>query len=206
MRKKILPIVLTLLLAIGLTACSKEAASDGNEEQKTESNQEELATNTEEPAEMTEQTELGNVLIAYYSNTGTTEAVAEQIASLTGGTLSKIERTEEYGDLEAEAEVEILEGEQPEISVDVESIEEYETIFVGYPIWWDEAPAMISTFLANNDFEGKTIIPFCTSASDDIGNSRHIFEELCPGAVIAEGFTANNEADIEPWLQELGML
>lgn len=206
MRKRILPIVLTLLLAIGLTACSGEAASDGNEEQKTESNQEESATNTEEPAEMTEQTESGNVLIAYYSNTGTTEAVAEQIATLTGGTLSKIERTEEYGDLEAEAEVEILEGEQPEISVDVESIEEYETIFVGYPIWWDEAPAMISTFLANNDFEGKTIIPFCTSASDDIGNSLHIFEELCSGAVIAEGFTANNEADIEPWLQELGML
>ena len=133
MRKRILPIVLTLLLAIGLTACSREAASDGNEEQKTESNQEESATNTEEPAEMIEQTESGNVLIAYYSNTGTTEAVAEQIATLTGGTLSKIERTEEYGDLEAEAEVEILEGEQPEISVDVESIEEYETIFVGYP-------------------------------------------------------------------------
>ena len=134
MRKRILPIVLTLLLAIGLTACNGEAASDGNEEQKTESNQEESATNTEEPAEMAEQTESENILIAYYSHTGTTEAVAEQIASLTGGILSKIERTEEYGDLEAEAEVEILEGEQPEISIDVESIEEYETIFVGYPI------------------------------------------------------------------------
>lgn len=206
MKKRILPIVLPLLLAIGLTACSGEAASDGNEEQKTESGQEEKATNTEERSESTEQTESGKVLIAYYSNTGTTEAVAEQIASLTGGILSKIERTEEYGDLEAEAEVEILEGEQPEISVDIENIEEYETIFVGYPIWWDEAPAMISTFLANNDFDGKTIIPFCTSASDDIGNSLHIFEELCPGAVIADGFTANNEADIEPWLQKLNML
>ncbi|BDZ78746.1 flavodoxin [Claveliimonas bilis] len=77
---------------------------------------------------------------------------------------------------------------------------------VSYPIWWDEAPAMIATFLAENDFSGKTIIPFCTSASDDIDNSLHIFSELCPDAEIAEGLTANDLNDIEPWIQELGNL
>ncbi|BCZ27455.1 hypothetical protein EUBC25_15420 [Claveliimonas bilis] len=77
---------------------------------------------------------------------------------------------------------------------------------VYYPIWWDEAPAMIATFLAENDFSGKTIIPFCTSASDDIDNSLHIFSELCPDAEIAEGLTANDLNDIEPWIQELGNL
>ena len=65
---------------------------------------------------------------------------------------------------------------------------------------------MIATFLAENDFTGKIIIPFCTSSSDDIGNSLHIFSELCPDAEIAEGLTANDLNDIEPWIQGLGLM
>lgn len=204
MKKRIVPVIVTLLLALGLTACGESSSDTKEEAQNVAVNQNENDTSAD--TDTTEPLEADKVLIVYYSNTGTTESAAEQIAALTGGTLSKIERGEEYGDLEAEAETEIQEGEQPEIITDIENLEAYDTIFVGYPIWWDEAPAMISTFLANNDFAGKTIIPFCTSASDDIGNSLHIFEELCPDAVIADGLTANDETDIEPWLQDLGML
>lgn len=148
----------------------------------------------------------GNILIAYFSYTGNTEEAAQMIAEYTGGDLAEIQRAEEYGDLQEEAEVEIQDGVQPEITISVDSIAEYDTIFVGYPIWWDEAPAMIATFLADNDFSGKTIIPFCTSSSDDIGNSLHIFSELCPDAEIAEGLTANDLNDIEPWIQSLGLM
>lgn len=148
----------------------------------------------------------GNILVAYFSYTGNTEEVAQMIAEYTGGDLAEIERAEEYGDLQEEAEAEILDGVHPEITISVNSIAEYDTIFVGYPIWWDEAPAMIATFLADNDFSGKTIIPFCTSSSDDIGNSLHIFSELCPDAEIAEGLTANDLNDIEPWIQSLGLM
>ena len=148
----------------------------------------------------------GNVLVAYFSHMGNTEAVAEQIAERTGGTLAQIQRAEDYADLQQEAEEEILQGVRPEITVSVDNVEEYDTIFVGYPIWWDEAPAMIATFLESYDFSGKTIVPFCTSASDSIDNSLHIFSELCPEATIAEGLTANDEADIEPWLQGLDLL
>ena len=74
----------------------------------------------------------------------------------------------------------------------------------GHAIWFDEAPMVIDTFLESFDFSGKTIVPFCTSASDSIDNSLHIFSELAPDAVIADGLTANDEADIEPWLNELG--
>ncbi len=148
----------------------------------------------------------GNVLVAYFSHTGNTEAVAEQIAERTGGTLAQIQRAEEYADLQQEAEEEILQGVRPEITVSVDNVEEYDTIFVGYSIWWDKAPAMIATFLESYDFSGKTIVPFCTSASDSIDNSLHIFSELCPEATLAEGLTANDEADIEPWLQGLGLL
>ena len=147
-----------------------------------------------------------NILIAYYSHTGNTENVANQIADMTGGTLAEIQRAEEYDDLQEEAEDEILSGARPEITVSVENVEDYDIIFVGYPIWWDEAPAMIATFLENYDFSGKTIVPFCTSASDTIDNSLHIFSEICPDAHIEEGLTANNDNDIGPWLEALGLL
>ncbi len=147
-----------------------------------------------------------NILIAYYSHTGNTENVANQIADMTGGTLAEIQRAEEYDDLQEEAEDEILSGARPEITVSVENVEDYDIIFVGYPIWWDEAPAMIATFLENYDFSGKTIVPFCTSASDTIDNSLHIFSEICPDAQIEEGLTANNDNDIGPWLEALGLL
>ena len=167
---------------------------------------EEIATPTPTATPTPDAPAQGNVLVAYFSHTGNTEAVAGQIAERTGGTLAQIQRAEEYAALQQEAEEEILQGVRPEITVSVDNVEEYDTIFVGYPIWWDEAPAMIATFLESYDFSGKTIVPFCTSASDSIDNSLHIFSELCPEAAIAEGLTANDEADIEPWLQGLGLL
>lgn len=159
-----------------------------------------------DPALSPEDAAGGGILVAYFSNTGNTEEVAQQIAGLTGGTLAEIQRAEPYGDLRQEAEAEIQNGERPAITVSVDNVEDYDTIFVGYPIWWDEAPAMIATFLESYDFSGKMLIPFCTSASDSIDNSLHIFSELCPDAAIAQGLTANDPDDVEPWLQGLGLL
>ena len=194
-------LVVALVLGLALAACGSSNSSVDS------STSAPAASETEtETSEAVSASETETILIAYFSNTGNTEEVAQKIAEYTGGSLAEIQRAEEYGDLQEEAEVEILDGVHPEITVSVDNIADYDTIFVGYPIWWDEAPAMIATFLADNDFSGKTIIPFCTSASDDIENSLHIFHELCPDAEIAEGPTANNPDDIEPWLRELGLL
>lgn len=130
--------------------------------------------------------------------------MAQQIAEYTGGTLVEIQRSTPYEDVNTEGEEELNSDARPEITVDLESIEEYDTIFIGYPIWWDEAPMVISTFLESYDFSGKTIAPFCTSASDPIDNSLHVFTELAPDAEIAEGLTANSDGDIIPWLNSLG--
>ena len=222
-RKSILFLTLMLALSFVLAACGNSnspvetsfAADETETVPETLQTEEPTEDVSEEPTEEPETTEPetaetdangGNVLIAYFSHTGNTEEAAQMIAEYTGGDLAEIQRAEEYGDLQEEAEAEILDGVHPEISVSVDSIEGYDTIFVGYPIWWDEAPAMIATFLAENDFSGKTIIPFCTSSSDDIGNSLHIFSELCPDAEIAEGLTANDLNDIAPWLQGLGLM
>lgn len=207
-----------LTLSFVLAACgnSKSSAETSSAADETETVTETLQTkeptedmneeHTEEPETSETNVSGGNVLVAYFSYTGNTQEVAQIIAEYTGGDLAEIQRAEEYGDLQEEAEAEILDGVHPDITVSVDSIERYDTIFVGYPIWWDEAPAMIATFLAENDFSGKTIIPFCTSASDDIGNSLHVFSELCPNAEIAEGLTANDLNDIEPWVQGLGLM
>ena len=203
-----------LLLTFLITACSSsQNSTDNNEPASTDeiirkSDKEEIPITTEE-ADVTEKAETSNKsLVAYFSYTGNTEEAAEEIVSYTGGDLKEIERVTAYPeDNEAfmeEAEAEINNNARPVIKVDLESIDEYDVIFVGYPIWWDKAPAMIATFLESYDFAGKTIVPFCTSSSDGIEKSIDIFTEICPDAVIAEGLAVKNQDDIKTWLDKLG--
>ncbi len=136
-KKTGLLIALTLIVVLGLAACGSDRSqpADNSSEMagsadQTDAGNDSAPENSSDPAQ-----ENGNVLTAYFSHTGNTEAVAEQIAGLTGGTLAEIQRAEEYGDLQEEAEAEILEGVRPEITVSVENVEDYDTVFVGYPIW-----------------------------------------------------------------------
>lgn len=144
-----------------------------------------------------------DVLVAYFSQTGTTQRAARQIAEYTNGDLAEIKRAQPYGNLQDEAKAEIDNGSHPNITVDVGNLYQYDVIFVGYPIWWDEAPAMIATFLAENNFSGKVVAPFCTSSYSPIDNSLHIFRELASGATIADGLTANSESSIRPWVDQV---
>lgn len=210
-RKKVLILFLVLAVTVVFTACGNNQETENlsaETQDHTEETQQEASADTDsEVSENPEEEDTDSrILVAYYSNTGTTEEVANTIAEHTGADTAEIERTEEYGNLQDEAEAEIENGEHPEITVSVEDITAYDTIFIGYPIWFDEAPAMIATFLADNNFSGKTIIPFCTSSSDTIDNSLHIFEELCPDALLEEGLTANNTEDIQPWLESMGLM
>ena len=195
--KKIAGDFITGVLVFSLSACgnasSSGSQSDGNQTDTAQSGTYSTAEND-------------NTLIAYFSYTGNTEEAAGLIADYTGGTLVQIERAEPYDDVNAQGEEELNTNARPEITVNLDSIENYDHIFIGYPIWWDEAPMVIDTFLESYDFSGKTIIPFCTSASDTIDNSLHIFQELAPDAVIEEGLTANDTADIQPWLESLGYI
>ena len=195
--KKIAGVFITGVLVFSLSACGNTSSSgnqsDGNQADTAQSETDSTAENDK-------------TLIAYFSHTGNTEEVAGLIADYTGGTLVQIERAEPYDDVNAQGEEELNTNARPEITVNLDSIENYDHIFIGYPIWWDEAPMVIDTFLESYDFSGKTIIPFCTSASDTIDSSLHIFQELAPDAVIEEGLTANDTADIQPWLESLGYI
>lgn len=208
--KKLVALLLSSVVIFVLTACgSTSTGSESNmtgQVTSTEDNIDPTESISESGTEPDTEMETGNILIAYFSHTGNTAEVAALISEYTGGEMAEIQRTEAYTNLNEEAEAEINDGVRPEITMPIDNIDDYDTIFVGYPIWWNEAPAMIASFLENYDFEGKTIIPFCTSASDTIDNSLHIFREICPDATLANGLTANNTEDIRPWLEGLGFL
>ena len=124
---------------------------------------------------------------------GNNEYIARMIQENVGGDLFPIETVQEYpGTHDALLEFaynEMQEDARPELATQIENFDSYDTVFLGYPNWNADLPMPLYTFLESYDFSGKTIIPFCTSASDPIDNSLHIFQELAPDAVIEEGFT-----------------
>lgn len=155
----------------------------------------------------------GKVLVAYFSCTNTTKGVAEKIATATDGTLYAITPAVPYTsadlnyntDCRANAEQNDAAA-RPEISGSVENFAEYDIVFVGYPIWWGEAPKIIYTFLESYDFGGKTIIPFCTSGSSGMNNSANHLHSLTVGANWTTGLriaSSNNDVQIDQLIAQM---
>ena len=139
-----------------------------------------------------------NILIAYFSRTGNTETVANMIAEETRGNLFAIvpetPYPEEYSACTTVAQQEQNDNARPALATHVENMDEYEVIFVGYPIWWGTMPMMLFTFLEEYDFNGKTIVPFCTSGGTGLGRSVSDIRTLCPDATVADGFTVSGSS------------
>ena len=152
------------------------------------------------------------ILIAYFSHSGNTEKVAQEIHEIVGGDIVKIETVNPYpSDYHECTEVAKAEKEnnaRPKLSTVVNNMEDYDTIFIGYPIWWHTAPMAIGTFLESYDLSGKTIVPFCISGGSDIAESMPMINELCQNATVKEGLTASpsNVSEIKDWLNELGYI
>ena len=121
----------------------------------------------------------GDTLVVYFSATGTTKGVAEKIASITGADTYEIKAAKEYTDADLDwndpdsrtTHEQNDASVRPEIGSDPVSLEGYKTVYIGYPIWWREEPRIMDTFVESHDFDGITMIPFCTSGSSDIGKS-----------------------------------
>lgn len=195
-----------------LTACgsSNHAESRTSTSQATES---ETETVTEQTAETTGD---GKTLVVYYSASGNTEAVANVIAEVTGGDLFELEPTTPYSDAdlnwtddnsrvtrehenEDERDVEL-------VSATVENWDSYDTVFVGYPIWWGIAAWPVDGFIEANDFTGKTVIPFATSSSSGLEESGELLAEMAGTGNWQEGmrFRSGVSADdVTGWVEEL---
>ena len=205
--KKIIALLIAVLLVLGLTACGGGAESaEENAAETTESSSEETAA--EEP-----QTDTG-VLVVYFSATGTTKGVAEKIASVTGADLYEIKAAQEYTaeDLDWNDSDSRTTHEQndpavrPEIGSDPVSLEGYSTIYIGFPIWWGEEPRIMDTFVESYDFDGITMIPFCTSSSSGIGMSGKNLESNAGSGKWLDGerFSGSvSEDELQTWIEGL---
>lgn len=144
------------------------------------------------------------ILVAYFSYSGTTKNVATTLSEKTGADLFEIVPKNEYSNVYTQSNSEIRRGVKPELTQTVSNIEDYDIIFVGYPVWWHATPAPVNTFLESYDLKGKLIIPFCTSGESDIEETMSTFLNSCEGLAVYGEKRIGNTGEIEGWLQELG--
>ena len=172
------------------------------------------STSSEETADISTDTSDGKTLVVYFSNTGNTKRTAEIIADYTGADIFEIEAKEpytaedlNYNDSSSRVSKENSDSSaRPEIKENIQDLDQYDTIFVGYPTWWGQAPKIMYTLMETNDFSGKTIIPFCTSASSGIGTSAENLSKSAPDSVWKDGqrFSgSSSEDDIKSWVDSV---
>lgn len=156
----------------------------------------------------------GKVLVVYYSATGNTEEVANMIADTTGGDLFELEPAESYTDEDlnyndenSRVSQEYANEDQRDVelvSTTVDDWNSYDTVFIGYPIWWGIAAWPMDTFVEANDFTGKTVILFCTSASSGIGDSGSLLAEMAgTGDWLEDGLQVYKASDVRTFRQRL---
>ena len=174
--RKILAILMTLCMIIGLTACSGRNAEEAAD---TDSTAETAAEEQTEAPASDESNSGKDTLVVYFSATGNTKGVAEKIASITGADIYEIKAAQEYTDADLDwndddsrsTHEQNDASARPEIGSEKVSLDGYKTIYIGYPIWWGEEPRIMDTFVESYDFDGITMIPFCTSGGSGIGRS-----------------------------------
>ncbi|MCM1187476.1 MAG: flavodoxin [Lachnoclostridium sp.] len=156
------------------------------------------------------------ILVAYFSATNTTKGVAEHIANGLNADIYEIVPQEpytaadlNYNDNNSRTTIEMNDpSARPVISGSVENMEQYDIVFIGYPIWWGEAPRILDTFVESYDFSGKTVVPFCTSGGSGVGSSATNLEKLTNGADWLSGKRLNgsdSQDTVMEWVNGLGL-
>ena len=183
--KKII-MMLTALLAISLSACSQK---------KTEISMEQ------------------KVLVAYFSASGTTKSVAQQLAEVAEADLHEIKPEKPYTDADLDwrdkqsrSSVEMKDkNSRPAITDKLKNMQDYDVVYVGFPIWWYTAPTIINTFMESYDFKGKTVIPFATSGGSSIKKACEDLKAAYPDITWKEGKLLNrtSKKELETWVKGL---
>ena len=155
------------------------------------------------------------ILVAYFSHSGNTEAVAKQIHDRVGGDLLEIRTVgvypAEYHECTEYAKKKQEENARPELSTKVSDMGAYDVVFIGYPIWWGTVPMGLFTFFEQYDFSGKTIAPFCTHGGSGVARSAADIATLCPQATVLDALAVRGASagsaqnEVASWLQRVGM-
>lgn len=224
--KKLTALLLSVVLVLSLAACgsaNKPASSTTQSETSAPTEQpttEPSESSSTAPAESEPETqpETGKTLVVYYSASGNTERVAKDIAEAAGADLFEIVPTEVYtsDDLDwtnpdsrvsREHDDESL-RDVPLTTTEIPDWDSYDTVFIGYPIWWGIAAWPVDTFVKNNDFTGKTVIPFATSSSSGMGQSGSLLADMAGTGEWQEGqrFSSGvSSDDVQSWVNGLGL-
>ena len=193
--KRLTALLMSLALALGLAGCSAPSSLEG--------------------------VDLDNALVVYYSATGNTGEAAGYIAGAIGADVFEIVPADPYTSEDltwTDPESRVSTEHDARVAGETVTVEltqttpdnwdSYDTVFIGYPIWWGEAAWPVDTFVQSNDFTGKTVIPFCTSASSSIGESGRLLAELAGTGDWLEGqrFPSGvTQRDVEAWLDQNGL-
>lgn len=224
--KKLTALLLSVVLVLSLAACgSANKPASSTTQPETSAPTEQPATEPSEssstaPAESEPETqpETGKTLVVYYSASGNTERVAKDIAEAAGADLFEIVPTEVYTSedlnwtnpdsrVSREHDDESL-RDVPLTTTEVPDWDSYDTVFIGYPIWWGIAAWPVDTFVKNNDFTGKTVIPFATSSSSGMGQSGSLLTDMAGTGEWQEGqrFSSGvSSDDVQSWVNGLGL-
>ncbi len=236
--KKILIALFSMILLVSLVACGStgtgenangsesgnnastapESNGNGSSQTNTDASSNESSESTGEDSSDSSEPTGGKTLVVYYSATNNTEAIAGYIAEATGGDLFEITPTEPYTSddlnwtnpdsrVSKEHDDESLRNVELTTTT-VENWEEYDTVFIGYPIWWGIAAWPTDTFVKANDFTGKTVIPFCTSSSSGLGQSGELLKAEANGGNWLDGQRFQSRASedtVKEWVNGLGL-
>ncbi|MBR6981052.1 MAG: NAD(P)H-dependent oxidoreductase [Prevotella sp.] len=194
--KKIL-FIMAAVLAIGLGACSQ--GNKGKEDKENKEN--------------TENKDTKKTLVAYFSASGVTKGVAQQLAEVTGADLHEIKPEQPYTEADLDwnnkqsrSSIEMQDkSSRPTITDKLENMADYEVIYVGFPIWWYTCPTIVNTFMEAYDFKGKTVIPFATSGGSDIDKACEDLKAAYPDVNWKEGKLLNGitKKDLEDWVKAI---
>ncbi|MEI3093866.1 MAG: flavodoxin [Oscillospiraceae bacterium] len=219
--KKLTALLLSVVLVLSLAACgsaNKPASSTTQPETSAPTEQPESSSTAPAESEPETQPETGKTLVVYYSASGNTERVAKDIAEAAGADLFEIVPAELYTSddlnwtnpdsrVSREHDDESL-RDVPLTTIEVPDWDSYDTVFIGYPIWWGIAAWPVDTFVKNNDFTGKTVIPFATSSSSGMGQSGSLLADMAGTGEWQEGqrFSSGvSSDDVQSWVDGLGL-
>ena len=229
--KKLLVMLLIICMAVSMAACSN-GNNDTTQSPALANGDDPVAENntSQENGGATTETNGSNILVAYFSRTGeqygvgviekgNTAIVADMIAEETGADTFEILPADDYypttyKELTEIAQQEKNENARPAIKDEIINFSDYDTVFIGYPNWWGDMPMIVYTFLESYDFDGKTVIPFCTHAGSGLSGTEGTIKSKLSGATVETGLavtgaTAQNDQSsartaVESWLSKLG--
>ena len=224
--KRLVMILLSACTLLVVAACGSNAGTAASSQQTT------VQAATTKEVSSQDKVQGKHILVAYFSRTGdnyavgniargNTHIVADMIAEVVGADTFEIKTLKDYPANYKEctevAKNELEENARPELAAKVPNMQDYDVIFLGYPIWWSDMPMAVYTFMESYDFQGKTIIPFCTSAGDVLtGHESSIIPEHAKGAKVLDGLGIEGKRaqqnpdsvkpEVQKWLAKLGFV